>query len=231
MFERIYTIPVNEAFDATLEQEGFHCPFCVLHERLEHNELDLILGASMMEPDIRIQTNKKGFCSRHFGKMLVAKNKLGLSLILESHLAELRHDTADTLLSKNGANATARIEKLNESCYVCDRIEEAFSKMLTTAAYLYGQDTEFCRKLGAQKCFCLPHFRRLLVAAKAELSKKEFARLAQDAEAVLFAYFDALQADVSHFCKKFDYRYDAEPWGTAKDAPERAIRFLKSEWD
>lgn len=231
MSERIYTIPVNEAFDATLEQEGFHCPFCALYEKLEKNELELILGASMMEPDIRIQTNKKGFCHRHFGKMLVAKNKLGLALILESHLAEIRHDAADTLLSKNGANATARVEKLEQSCYVCDRIEDSFSKMLATAAYLYGQDGNFRRKLSAQKCFCLPHFRRLLVAGKAELSKKEFARLAQDAEEVLFTYFDALQADVSHFCKKFDYRYDAEPWGTAKDSPERAIRFLKSELD
>jgi hypothetical protein len=62
--------------------------------------------------------------------MLVAKNKLGLALILESHLAEIRHDAADTLLSKNGANATARVEKLEQSCYVCDRIEDSFSKML-----------------------------------------------------------------------------------------------------
>ena len=45
--EQIYTIPVNEAFDAA---DG--CPFCALWRKLEENELDLILGASMMEPDV-----------------------------------------------------------------------------------------------------------------------------------------------------------------------------------
>ena len=29
--------------------------------------------------------------------------------------------------------------------------------------------------------------------------------------------------------KKFDYRYDEEPWGNAKDAPERAIDFLNGK--
>ena len=40
------------------------------------------------------------------------------------------------------------------------------------------------------------------------------------------AYLETLNNDVSWFVKKFDYRYEAEPWGNAKDAPERAIAFL-----
>ncbi len=229
MFEHIYTIPVNEAFDANIAEGICRCPFCRLQQTLESNELDLILGASMMEPDVRIQTNKKGFCSAHFDKMLHAKNKLGLSLMLESHLDEVRRNVSDTFLSAKGANAMSEVEKLQKSCYVCDRMEQAFSKMLATAAYLHAQDSAFRSKLSAQPCFCLPHYRRLLVAAKAELGKKEYTRLVQDASAVMMGYFDALRADVSHFCKKFDYRYDQEPWGNAKDAPERAIRFLKGE--
>ena len=59
MKEHIYTVPVSEAF----EQRDGRCPLCLLREKWENNELDLILGASMMEPDIRIQTNKKGFLS------------------------------------------------------------------------------------------------------------------------------------------------------------------------
>ena len=43
------------------------------------------------------------------------------------------------------------------------------------------------------------------------------------------AYFDKLRADVSWFCKKFDYRYENEPWGDAKDAPERAKVFLNGQ--
>ena len=39
-------------------------------------------------------------------------------------------------------------------------------------------------------------------------------------------YANELSGDVSWFCKKFDYRYQDEPWNNAKDAVERSIRFL-----
>jgi len=29
--------------------------------------------------------------------------------------------------------------------------------------------------------------------------------------------------------KKFDYRYDAEPWYNSKDAVERSMKFLRSD--
>ena len=42
-------------------------------------------------------------------------------------------------------------------------------------------------------------------------------------------YFAELKEDVSWFCKKFDYRYEDEPWKNSKDAVERAIRFLEGD--
>ena len=46
--EQIYTIPVNEAFEAGAADASCGCAFCALYRKLEENELDLILGASMM---------------------------------------------------------------------------------------------------------------------------------------------------------------------------------------
>ena len=63
--EQIYTIPVNEAFEASAADASCGCAFCALYRKLEENELDLILGASMMEPDVRIKTNDEGFCKTH----------------------------------------------------------------------------------------------------------------------------------------------------------------------
>ena len=51
--EQIYTIPVNETFDECRNDKSLGCPFCRLYKKLEANEVDLILGASMMEPDVR----------------------------------------------------------------------------------------------------------------------------------------------------------------------------------
>ena len=83
MSEKIYTIPVNEAFEACAEDKSRGCPFCRLYNKLEADETDLILGASMMEPDVRIKTNEKGFCATHFQMLLSGKNRLGLGLMLD----------------------------------------------------------------------------------------------------------------------------------------------------
>jgi len=227
--ERIYTIPVNQAF----ENSADGCPFCYLFKKLEDNELDLILGASMMEPDVRIVTNKKGFCKTHFVKMFHLKNRLGLGLMLESHLSELQDDLKPGgLFAKNiAAKPVERIEKLEHSCYVCDRIEEKISKMFSTAVYLYNTEREFVEKFNAQKMFCLPHYKRLLETAYRSSDKKQYANLVKDADRIVSGYLAELKDDVSWFCKKFDYRYDSEPWGNSKDSVERAIRFLSGPTD
>ena len=100
--ERIYTIPVNEAFDASASDPACGCPICALYRKLEEDELELILGGSMMEPDVRIRTNELGFCGTHFDRLFTRKNRLGLALILESHLAEIKGKLAGGGLSVGG---------------------------------------------------------------------------------------------------------------------------------
>ena len=87
MAERIYTIPVNEVFK---ERDG--CPICKIRDILEERSLEYILGAAMMEPDVRIETNKKGFCKDHFFMMTNRRKRLPLALIMETHLDEIAKD-------------------------------------------------------------------------------------------------------------------------------------------
>ncbi len=229
MSEKIYTIPVNEAFEACAEDHSRGCPFCRLYNKLEANELDLILGASMMEPDTRQKTNEKSFCPEHFSMLLAGKNKLGLGLILESHMDQLREEVEDgglaTLIGKVGSAAPKRLNKLDSDCYICERIEYSFSKMLSNAVLLWDEESEFKKKVQAQPYICLPHFRMWLEVAEREL-KKKYKDFYKEVSKPVYKYFDELRADVSWFCKKFDYRYDAEPWGNSKDAVERAGKFL-----
>ena len=64
--KQIYTLPVNKACEAGAADHSCGCPICALYRKLEEDELDLILGASMMEPDVRIRTNELGFCKIHY---------------------------------------------------------------------------------------------------------------------------------------------------------------------
>ena len=225
--EQIYTIPVNEAFEASAADHTCGCPFCTLYNRLEDDELELILGASMMEPDVRIKTNEQGFCKTHYDMMFHRKNRLGMALTLESHLDELSGEIRDgKLFSKPGEKPIKRIGELEQSCYVCRRIEFNFAHMIETAVLLWEQDPDFRPKLSAQPYFCLPHYRALLVYAEKRLGKKQFAEFEGICANIVQTYMDKLKGDVSWFCKKFDYRYDSEPWYDSKDAVERAMRFL-----
>lgn len=225
--EKIYTIPVNEAFDASAADPQCGCPFCTLYNGLEQKELDAILGASMMEPDIRIETNKKGFCRTHYDLMFGMKNRLGLALMLESHLGENRTAAFSHGLAAFGKDKAARLAEMADGCYLCDKIEYHFSRMTDTVALLYGEDAKFREKLAAQPYFCLPHYTRMLRSAAARLPKKIYADFEKSASAVEARYYDVMKEDISWFCKKFDYRYENEPWHNAKDAVERAIRFLE----
>ena len=228
--EQIYTIPVNEAFEASAADASCGCAFCALFRKLEENELDLILGASMMEPDVRIKTNRKGFCRTHYDLMFTRKNRLGMALTLESHLADLRKEIRDGGLGGGQGNKPIkRIGNLEESCYVCERISRNFENMVDTAVYLWQTDEEFAPKLKAQPYFCLPHYRKFLQYGQRRLGKKWQPEFASQCAKVVETYFDQLQEDVSWFCKKFDYRYDQEPWYNSKDSVERAFKFLRSD--
>lgn len=220
--EKIYTIPVNDAFNV---QDG--CPFCRMYNTLEANELDIILGASMMEPDIRIETNKLGFCREHYEKMFGMKNRLSLALMLESHLDEvIKGLSSGGLFKDKFTSANDYLASHADTCYVCGRIENNFSKMIECAVILWETDEEFRRKFEKTPYFCIHHYERMLKTASVFVSKKRRGDFYAAASAIENEYLKTLKEDVSWFCKKFDYRYDSEPWGNSKDAVERAIKSI-----
>ena len=225
--EQIYSIPVNEAFDKCRDNPECGCPICVLYKKLQENELDIILGASMMEPDIRIKTNEQGFCLTHYNMMLGRRRMLGIGLMLESHLAEVvkKLDGPVILGDKKKAAITA-LGALECDCYVCGRINRNLDAMISTVCYLFETDYEFQKKFAAQPYFCLPHYRAMMDYASKKMNKRNYNEIYSAAYSIEKKYIESLSSDVSWFCKKFDYRYDQEPWYNSKDSVKRAIKFL-----
>ena len=78
------TIPIWDAYKLDTE-----CPLCALEDACEKQFLDIALGGAMMEPDTRIATNERGFCSRHFEQLFGAQNKLSLALMTHTHLKDV----------------------------------------------------------------------------------------------------------------------------------------------
>lgn len=180
-----------------------------------------------MEPDIRIKTNEQGFCAKHYDIMLTKKRMLGMGLILESHLAEVEKKvSARSLLGMPSGASLPKISKLNADCYVCGRIKRNLDAMISTVVYLYENDEQFRVKLSEQPFFCLPHYEALVDYASKKMNKKLFAKFFDSIQGLQNAYIAKLKSDVSWFCKKFDYNYEAEPWYNSKDSVQRSIKLL-----
>ena len=227
MKESIYTIPVSEVFEPRCG-----CPLCRLRDTLEQRCIDYIMGAAMMEPDIRIRTNEQGFCVDHYKMMLKLKNRLSLALMLESHLAELKKGKYGDIRKKAKTKKAKRdgMKTVNDTCYVCDTIQWAMGNMITTVLRQYQADADFKKLFSEQEYLCLPHLELLLCKAEDEMPKKALPKFIAEATALADKHLEEVLGDVSHFCKMFDYRNsqkDAD-WGNSRDSIERAIWYLTS---
>lgn len=223
MKETIYTIPVSEVFEP---KDG--CPICRMRDILESRCVEYIMGAAMMEPDIRIETNKAGFCSRHFGQMLRCKNRLSLALMLESHLDHLQKEVLKPkrpLLGRDKRGEAAK--SLTDSCYICAKIDWAMERMLETTLRLWSREESFRQLYSEQPVICLEHYVLLCGTAQRLLGKKA-PEFAEETLRLTRQYLEPLQKDVSHFCRMFDYRSSGEDWGSSRDSIERAVWYLTS---
>lgn len=179
------------------------CPICRMEKMLEEQYVKFITGDAMMEPNIRIETNKKGFCHRHFTQMFESGQKLPNALILESHLQEI----IDNFMPKKlkGKPDKKQLEGLKtelDSCYVCDRIQWDMRHFMATIFVEW---------------------------AKGGMPSKHLADFHAETAALTKNYLESLKTDITHFCSMFDYRSKGQEWGNSKDSIERSIEFLTGE--
>ncbi|MBR5479568.1 MAG: hypothetical protein IKU84_05270 [Clostridia bacterium] len=220
--ETIYTIPIHEAYEVKCG-----CPLCKLEDDLEIASLEYVMGAAMMEPDVRIETNRYGFCKKHFRDMLSMQKKLPLALVLESHTKELLSALTQQKIGKKEFPALAdKISTAVDDCYVCRQLKDRLSKYYSNVIHLWLVDPEFKDLTREQEYFCPHHLAGLLSFAKKELPKKFFADFYKDHTEKTAALLEKLSSNVSKFAKSFDHRFANDPLGDAKTAIEDAIDFL-----
>ena len=235
MAEQLFTIPVNEAFEGDSE-----CPFCEMYHSIENSAIEFTLGPSYMEDDNREVTDRLGFCSVHVRQLYARKNRLGLALMMNTHMNRLLKDlkaAADQgpgerggFLSKKTGEAPVvkLIHTVESTCFVCQRITPVFDRYVDTFFYLWKKDPEFKGKVGGCKGFCLSHYGRLYEEGGKRLGKDADA-LYEVLNKVFFENLERVNADTSWFIDKFDHRNADKPWNNSRDALPRAITKVNSE--
>ena len=240
MKEKIYTIPVNDAYAAPGP-----CPLCTLAATMNENLLTYYLGPALMEPDVRKVTNEKGFCRKHLADLYNREeNRLGLGLTLHTHTSDLVSDL-NLALSQSAPAGNARlfsgrqkdfrqnllamaekIEQRANSCIICERLEHTMDRYLDVIFYQYFSDPAFKKHFDECSGYCLPHVALLLRGAARYLNQNQAAEFVGCLSSIQNQSLETLRNDVEWFTLKYDYRNHQKDWKNSKDALPRAIRKL-----
>jgi len=234
--EQLHTIPVNEAFDI-----GGECPICNMRKELETKAIDFTMGPSYMEDDVRAETSKLGFCERHINLLHGNQNRLGLSLIIKSHMDKVIKDVEKLTGSnakipapsffkkqKEASGVASYMEKLDDSCYICHKVNRTFERYISTLFYLHRQEEEFRQKFNRCQGFCNRHYGLLHKEATKHLSGEQLRNFLKELNLLYLDNMKRVREDLEWFIDKFDYRYANEPWKNSKDALPRAMNKINS---
>ncbi len=229
MKEKIYEIPVNDAFDQDCE-----CPLCAMRKVLEDNAVEYTMGPSYMEDDIRAKTDEAGFCEKHLLAVYHCDNRLGISMVLKTHfdkvIDDIRKRTVTPIRPKSLFRkeepenpVVSYIDELNGKCFVCERVNQVFDRYLNTCFYLWKSDQNFRDKFNHSKGFCTTHYRDLLKMASGQLKGDSLDQFVKELNELYLTNMERVRDDLAWFINKFDYKYANESWKNAKDAVPRAM--------
>lgn len=228
--EKLYTIPVNDAFLANSE-----CPICQMYHELEQASIDYVMGPSYMEDDVRAETDARGFCQKHIKQMYKNQNRLGLTLMLSTHMDLTTKKIQE--LSKKGSGKKASlfkkevqaspvsefIHQMEQSCFVCERIQTTFDRYIATIFHMYKTEADFRTRFAESKGFCLSHYGLLRDSAVLYLKNELLDEFISTIDKTYLENMNRVREDLEWFRDKFDYRYADAPWKNSKDALPRSI--------
>lgn len=227
MRDDICTIPVSEIFEVN---DG--CPICRMRDTVEKRIIDYIMGDAMMEPDVRIETNRVGFCEKHYDKMMSNRGRLQLALMLQTHIDEINSNVfkKSMFLTANKRGETAA--KISDTCFICDKIEYGISRMIETIYRCYENERDFRTLFNNQTMFCLPHYERLIRGYNKRVMRSYGSDFAKNLTRITSDYSKRLYKNLSDYCTIYDYRSnkDNNENSECRDSVERTVAFLNGTY-
>ena len=221
---------------------------CTLESNTEKSYIDSFLGASVMEPDARVEVNERGFCPHHFTMLFNAQNRLGLALMAHTYLQETKKkfEQVSTKLCKDIAKSSSSsaalffskekhnpatefaqyIKQHNSECVICERMHNTLNRYAYTVLHLWNTDPEFKAVLMSSRGFCLPHHATIIEIAKETMTNKKLEQWTKDILPIAVNALKLLEEELYWFTQKFDYRNQDKPWGNSKDALPRTLQKL-----
>lgn len=202
--------------------------FCRKHFEMVYNKQENKLGLALMMDTHMTEQNKK--LSRVMGVMTESAKEASLtgkisSLFKKEKPAKEEKEDPAAKGTFTIDRVLAYLEDYEEKCYICNKLDYTMNRYVEVIYDLYFSQADFKRLFESKKGFCLPHLKLMLQYAK-KLDSKKRDQVVGVILKMQAENMERVQQELNWFTKKFDYRYDAEPWGNSRDAIPRGIKKL-----
>ncbi len=226
---QLETIPVWDAL-----KKDDECFICALMKEAERDGIKYYLSSAIMTPEIRVETNKYGFCTKHFSALAEENKAQSLGLVMDTYYEENKkcfYPALDSVISANKvrnaekgfSNLFKAYEDRKKGCLICSRMNERLVRYAYTVAALYKDDSDFNKALKESKGFCIHHTKVLFEIAKEALKGDDLLDYYQTLASLLKRNLDRVQADDYYLTQKYKSENKDKPWNGCEDAAKRAV--------
>lgn len=209
------------------ESEG--CPHCGFEREADAYEIDRLLDGNMMIECIRLETDARGFCADHYAKLICARSRFSVAVMLESHLREIQNVFLEKNNPKKGRGSlAAKMTALDGDCYICRRMSAHMELFEEGVAVLWKRRGDFRDLFSKKGTLCLHHYARQLVACEKELDNNTYRDMSEVMFQSVRKTLDALADEAKFYVSRFDYRVTGadKNFGSSADVLERVGAFL-----
>ncbi len=241
MYSRQSATAKSFTYFALLEAFGKSgCPVCRFMEEYSLSYLDALFYEQVNDVGIRRKLrHARGFCNWHawqarkiassaFGVAIIAKDLITEEIaridnLLRQPLVTRMQRPTGNRISRKSLLAFLQSWRRKGICPACEIILEHERHALETILN-FLHDTEFARRFEGSAALCIIHTMR---AAEANGSHPHLHALI-DIQRRKYAH---LVGELEEFCRKHDYRFSYESWGSESDSWLRAIHLLAGKAD
>ncbi|HPF55055.1 MAG TPA: DUF6062 family protein [Clostridiales bacterium] len=210
-------------------EEAPGCPHCSFEQEADAYEIDRLLDGNMMIEDIRMETDARGFCAEHYKKLINARSRFSVAVMLESHLRELQNVYLEKNNPKKGKGSLGvKLNELDRDCYICRRMSGHMEMFEAGVAVLWKRREDFRELFEKKGNLCIHHYARQLAACEKELDNGTYREMSEVMFQNVRKTLDALADETKFYVSRFDYRITGadKNFGTCADVLERVDGFL-----
>ena len=236
MMSRQTTVEKSSVYFALLEAFGKNgCPVCRIMEEASASYVDALFYEQVTDVGVRRKLRQAhGLCNWHSWRISqTPMAALGVAIIAQdlleeecARLAELQRQPfwrrigkhVEAHLSHRALLAYLRGWRRRSSCPACHAVQAHEQHALETLLNCLDDEVG-ARQFEASFGICVPHLVRAAAYCPSDSRLVALIEMQRGKQARLLA-------ELEEFCRKHDYRFRDQAWGTESDAWQRAIEVL-----